>query len=118
MMRSLTEEPDKDSQYGYKYPVDLACDLAKNVRVLRYDDTYYKEEGCVIPPLTHEPVAAGIIFTVCELKAEVHHAEHECAHEDCSNGPVPDQPVKDKEYEVEDSDLDYIPHVVIKKRPS
>ena len=53
-----------------------------------------------------------------QLKAEIHHAEHENAHEYSRHGAVLYQPVKDKENKVEDGDLDDIPHMCVDEAPA
>ena len=116
--RLRAEEPRKNSEDRKEDDVCFSSDLTKKIGMLRYQDTYDKEEGGIVPPFTHEPVFAGKITAVAEPEASAHHGQNKDGHEDRRDRSVLDQAVKNIENEVEDRDLNDVPHVGVDQRPS
>ena len=86
--------------------------------MLRYEDTDDKEQRCIIPPFTHEPVRTAHVLAVTEQEASAHHDQYKDAHDHRCGRAVPDQLIDQEERQVQDRDLDDVPHVVIDQRPS
>ena len=86
--------------------------------MLGNNDSDHEKERRVIPPFTLEPAAGRHVFSVCEHKASCHHGDDKYAHDDGCRSAVLNETVDYVEREVQDRDLNDIPHVLVEKEPS